>query len=426
MRSWNLVILVVRVRVAAISEPRASYHTSTIGTFISRRHSLTTSITSAYTMQRIRKAAKWTQQDRRWRRVDATNPLPDYSKYNVKADIPEYDEATYEQHLQHDDWTRAETDYLVELYQECNGKWPVIWDHYEFEDKTRSMEELKARFYKISAQLLQLRTPIQSMGTSEFELYTTLNTFDPAKEESRKSLAKGHLYRKANEVDEETVLLAELQRIMLNQATLDAQREELRRRLDYPHAATNGYQYSTSQALTQLWQQLLQQDRMKKNPRLKATGTFCGPLLNTLPSACDMKLTLSRKPQLRWLCAIRRYATPPIRSRSTRQHSRPLRRRRLYSRSPWDQRRIHQRKRPSRARTPTPRLPFPRRSNSHGRRNSPSRIQNFRRNQFRFRSTHQAPSSKKFRTIRKNRHNPLCRGRSRGHTITHAERRGGF
>ncbi|KAL9526921.1 SWR1-complex protein [Sphaerulina musiva] len=223
-------------------------------------------------MQRIRKAAKWTQQDRRWRRVDATNPLPDYSKYNVKADIPEYDEATYEQHLQHDDWTKAETDYLVELYQECNGKWPVIWDHYEFEDKTRSMEELKARFYKISAQLLQLRTPIQSMGTSEFELYTTLNTFDPAKEESRKSLAKGHLYRKANEVDEETVLLAELQRIMLNQATLDAQREELRRRLDYPHAATNGYQYSTSQALTQLWQQLLQQDRMKKNPRLKATG----------------------------------------------------------------------------------------------------------------------------------------------------------
>ena len=225
-------------------------------------------------MQRIRKAAKWEKEDRRWRRADGTNPLPDYSKYNVKAEIPEYDEATYESHLQHDDWTKAETDYLMETYQECNGKWPVIWDHYEYEDKSRSMEDLKARFYKISAQLLQMRTPIQSMGTQEFELYTTLNTFDPAKEESRKNLAKGHLYRKANEVDEETVLLGELQRIMLNQATLDGQREELRKRLDYPHAANTGYSYNTSQALTQLWQQLLQQDRMKKNPRLKATGMF--------------------------------------------------------------------------------------------------------------------------------------------------------
>ncbi|GIZ43337.1 hypothetical protein CKM354_000656900 [Cercospora kikuchii] len=223
-------------------------------------------------MQRMRKAAKWTQQDRRWRRVDATQPPPDFSKYNVQVEIPEYDDEIYEEHLRHDDWTKAETDYLVETYHECNGKWPVVWDHYEYEDKSRSMEDLKARFYKVSAQLLQLKTPIQSMGTAEFDLYNTLNTFDPAKEESRKSLAKGHLYRKANEVDEETVLLGELQRIMVNQATLDGQREELRKRLDYPHANTNGYQYSTSQALTQLWQQLLAQDRMKKNPRLKPTG----------------------------------------------------------------------------------------------------------------------------------------------------------
>ncbi|KAM3420562.1 hypothetical protein BST61_g3824 [Cercospora zeina] len=223
-------------------------------------------------MQRMRKAAKWTQQDRRWRRVDATHPPPDFSKYNVQVEIPEYDDEIYEQDLRHDDWTKAETDYLLQTYRECNGKWPVVWDHYEYGDKTRSMEDLKARFYKVSAQLLQLKTPIQSMGTAEFDLYNTLNTFDPVKEESRKSLAKGHLYRKANEVDEETVLLGELQRIMVNQAALDGQREELRKRLDYPHANTNGYQYSTSQALTQLWQQLLAQDRMKKNPRLKPTG----------------------------------------------------------------------------------------------------------------------------------------------------------
>ena len=48
--------------------------------------------------------------------------------------------------------------------------------------------------------------------------------------------------------------------------------QELRRRLDYPHANTNGYQYTTSQALTGLWQQLLAADRMKKNQRLRPTG----------------------------------------------------------------------------------------------------------------------------------------------------------
>ncbi|KAF7185434.1 SWR1-complex protein 4 [Pseudocercospora fuligena] len=245
-----------------------------------------------------RKAAKWTndatpasasRQDlnvNRWRRANPQNSETDsgerFEKYNVKLEVPEYDDETYEKALQDADadWTREETDYLIDVYRECNAKWPIIADHYDFEGgKERSMEELKKRFYHLSAQLLQLRTPIASMGTSDYQLYETLTNFNPDQEKSRKKLAELHLYRKANEVDEEMVLLSELQRIMLNQATLDSQREELRRRLDYPNPATNGYQYTTSQALTQLWQQLLAQDRMKKNPRLRPTGNpaYDGP-----------------------------------------------------------------------------------------------------------------------------------------------------
>ncbi|KXT06990.1 hypothetical protein AC578_7221 [Pseudocercospora eumusae] len=253
-----------------------------------------------------RKAAKWTndatpasasRQDlhvKRWRRANPNAPNSNsnsnsdtdtgerFEKYNVKLQVPEYDDETYEKALQDadSDWTREETDYLVDVYRECNAKWPIIADHYHFEGgKERSMEELKKRFYHLSAQLLQLRTPIASMGTSDYQLYDTLTNFNPDQEKSRKKLAELHLYRKANEVDEEMVLLSELQRIMLNQATLDSQREELRRRLDYPNPATNAYQYTTSQALTQLWQQLLAQDRMKKNPRLRPTGNpaYDGP-----------------------------------------------------------------------------------------------------------------------------------------------------
>jgi DNA methyltransferase 1-associated protein 1 len=182
---------------------------------------------------------------------------------------PTYDDEIYEKHLTDSNWTKEETDELVDLYRSCNGKWTVIADHYPGD---RTMEALKSRFYTVTAALLQLTTPITSMTTADYSLYEMLTTFNPEQEISRKKLAEGHLYRRANEVDEETVLLGELQRIMLNQASLDSMREDLRRRLDYPHTTTSGYQYPTSQALTQLWQQLLAQDRLKKNPRLRPTG----------------------------------------------------------------------------------------------------------------------------------------------------------
>lgn len=83
------------------------------------------------------------------------------------------------------------------------------------------MEELKARYYDISARLLKLHTPISSMTGPQYALYETLTKFNPSQESARKALAEGHLYRKQQEVDEETVLLGELQRIMVNQHALD-------------------------------------------------------------------------------------------------------------------------------------------------------------------------------------------------------------
>lgn len=170
---------------------------------------------------------------RRWRRAPATganledtSSLDKFSRYNVQPEVPTYDDETYEKHLTHQEWTKDETDYLVDVYRECNGKWPVVVDHYSFtEGTTRSMEELKSRFYGISATLLQLRTPITSMTAPEYTLFETLSNFNPKQEASRKQLAEGHLFRRQQEVDEESVLLSELQRIMLNQATTETERE---------------------------------------------------------------------------------------------------------------------------------------------------------------------------------------------------------
>lgn len=142
----------------------------------------------------------------------------------MQADVPTYDSDIYEKHLANPDWTPEETTRLVEAYRECNGKWPVIADQY-VSDRDRTVEDLKARFYKISATILALKTPISSMTGPEYSLYDTFSTFNPRQEADRKKLAEGHLYRRQNEVDEETVLLGELQRIMLNQSTLDGERE---------------------------------------------------------------------------------------------------------------------------------------------------------------------------------------------------------
>ncbi|KAK1807779.1 swr complex subunit [Friedmanniomyces endolithicus] len=215
-------------------------------------------------------------QARRWRRAtqgpnDVAPPSAKFAKYNIEPVVPTYDADVYEQHLTHADWTKEDTDHLVATYRECSGKWPVVVDHYESE-RRRSMEELKARFYSLSKTLLALGTPISSMGGPEWGAYETLRNFEPAREASRKRLAEGHMQRRQEEVDEETVLLSELQRIMLHQVTLDSEREDLRRRLDHPQANSNGYPYSTSQSLTQLWQQLLAADRVKKSQRLRPTG----------------------------------------------------------------------------------------------------------------------------------------------------------
>lgn len=158
---------------------------------------------------------------------EGPKPYDRFARFNVDVEAPTYDDELYENHLKSEEWSKQETDLLVETYRECNGKWPVIVDHYVAPEgcKERSMEELKARFYSISATLLQLATPITSMTAAEYARYEMLSSFNASQETSRKKLAEGHLYRKANEVDEETVLLGELQRIMLNQATLDGERE---------------------------------------------------------------------------------------------------------------------------------------------------------------------------------------------------------
>jgi len=235
----------------------------------------------------------------------------DYAKYDIKVDMPVFTDEEYDQYLRSDDWSREETDYLFDVIRDYSYRWPVIWDRYDYQparhhapetasgdnhalatmpfapSKKRSLEDLKARFYEISAKLMKQRIPEVSMDADQYSLYEMLTKFDPHMERNRKMLATALINRTMDEVKEEEFLLTELQRINMAANRLDAEREELRARLDAPPPnpqASAGLQaFTSSQALQALFQQLFQQDRSKK----RASGGATGPGRLSL-SANDM------------------------------------------------------------------------------------------------------------------------------------------
>ncbi|KAF1940791.1 hypothetical protein EJ02DRAFT_455720 [Clathrospora elynae] len=234
----------------------------------------------------------------------------DFAKYDIKVYMPTFTDEEYAAYLRSDDWSREETDYLLEVVRDYSYRWAVIWDRYDYaprqhapetansEDqalasmpfapsKNRSVEDLKARFYDISAKLMKQRIPEVQMDADQYSTYEMLTKFDPVMERNRKMLATALINRTMDEVKEEEFLLTELQRINMAANRLDAEREELRSRLDAPpqnQSVSAGLQaFTSSQALQALFQQLFQQDRSKK----RASGGNTGPGRLSL-SANDM------------------------------------------------------------------------------------------------------------------------------------------
>ncbi|KAF2086137.1 hypothetical protein K490DRAFT_74682 [Saccharata proteae CBS 121410] len=214
----------------------------------------------------------------------------EFAKFNIKPEVPEYDDETYDAYLRSDDWSKEETDYLIETVKEYYHRWAVIVDRYDFQPssptadgtgadgaaltivaKPRTMEDMKARYYQITAKLMETRTPIAHMTNQEFGLHEILTKFDPERETQRKKVAASLLERSQADIEEERFLLGELQRINANYDKLRTEREEVRARLGAPQsvANTSAAQFQSSAALSQLFNQLLQQDRSKKrNGRL--------------------------------------------------------------------------------------------------------------------------------------------------------------
>ncbi|PKY02165.1 DNA methyltransferase 1-associated protein DMAP1 [Aspergillus campestris IBT 28561] len=204
-----------------------------------------------------------------------------FAKYNIKARVPRhYTDEEYNRHLKNDDWSRQETDYLVDLVEEYDLRWVVIADRYDFQPqpvdaeantgalvpakRVRTMEQMKGRYYFVSASMLALEHPPSEMSEAEFDLHEKMMKFDADRERARKELAALQLNRTADEVREESILLEELKRITASEQEFINDRRELYTRLEVPVSVGNTTMYQSSQGLSQLLQTLLQADKTKK------------------------------------------------------------------------------------------------------------------------------------------------------------------
>ncbi|KAK1828122.1 hypothetical protein QBC39DRAFT_436631 [Podospora conica] len=205
-----------------------------------------------------------------------------FAKFNVRVQVPQYSEDQYTANLESDDWTKDETDYLMQLAKDFDLRWPIIWDRYDYApapqpdeggdpstavvpaSQSRTLENLKARYYEVAAKMMAVQKPAQYMTRPEFELYEMMQNFDPAQERARKDFALNTMQRSQDEAREEESLLLEIKRILARTERFNEERRELYHRLDYPATDADINSFKSSAGLQNLLQNLMNVDKSKK------------------------------------------------------------------------------------------------------------------------------------------------------------------
>ena len=221
-----------------------------------------------------------------------------FDQFDVKVDTPVYAPEEYDQYLQgttasnsvvnqtDPDWTKEETDYLWSLCADYDLRWIVIADRYEWQDKERTMEDLKDRYYSGVRKLLAGRTPESLMTASQLETYNAYKwdkcTPSPlvvgsdviAKEIERKEYVENLYKRTPEQIAEENALMTEVKRIEAYDKKARAEREELINLLESPRTMGDTRGYEGSQGMTILYQTLVAADktRVKQQQRKQSVS----------------------------------------------------------------------------------------------------------------------------------------------------------
>ena len=109
-----------------------------------------------------------------------------YAKYHVHEKKIEYSDEEYQSLLNDDNWTRADTDQLVELCAMYSLRWPVIYDRLQL-SSPKPIEQVMARYYHIVSQLNNsIDKSLPMHGLSIHDKSNTATDFDLEKETRRR------------------------------------------------------------------------------------------------------------------------------------------------------------------------------------------------------------------------------------------------
>ncbi|KAI7886158.1 hypothetical protein K492DRAFT_178311, partial [Lichtheimia hyalospora FSU 10163] len=158
--------------------------------------------------------------------------------YTEKPDsVIKYTDDEYDKYLADidPDWSKEETDYFMDLCRKYNMRFIIITDRYSYKAKSRSMEDLKDRYYAICRILAKERASERDTG---YPLYQY--AFDKAREVERKQALETLANRTKEQMDEEEALLVEMRRIEQNEARLEREKETVMHLLAQLPASSRG------------------------------------------------------------------------------------------------------------------------------------------------------------------------------------------
>ncbi|XP_071552164.1 DNA methyltransferase 1-associated protein 1 [Panulirus ornatus] len=156
-----------------------------------------------------------------WRRVCDEGKEYPFAMFNKKVDILTYSDAEYSEHLLCDGWTRAETDTLFELCQRFDLRWPVIHDRWPSHPTSRSMEDLKERYYNVTNILKKVNNLTGPEGK--------IVNYDADHERRRKQQLLKLWDRTPKQIEEEQHLVCELRKIEARKKEREKKTQDLQK-----------------------------------------------------------------------------------------------------------------------------------------------------------------------------------------------------
>ncbi|XP_063395424.1 DNA methyltransferase 1-associated protein 1 [Cydia fagiglandana] len=174
-----------------------------------------------------------------WKRAsDEAKDYP-FAQFNKQVSIPSYSESEYNQYLKSEDWSQAETDHLMDLCQRFDLRFIVIhdrWDRAAFRD--RSVEDLKERYYHISATLGKLKTNPWSNAITTVNGEKRTYHYDAEHERKRKEQLRRLFDRTQEQIDEEQMLIVELKKIEARKRERERKTQDLQKLISRADSGT--------------------------------------------------------------------------------------------------------------------------------------------------------------------------------------------